>query len=321
MKNKILTIEIYSRGLPITMKTNHRNHHEDDERMVHNPKGEKEKYSDIFEFRPGDDKLLRPMQIVYFRTPVISKKAVVATNNEDSDDNTGQTAPELEPAIEACTIASAQDPQPAIEGCTIVSAQDPQPAIEACTIASAQDPQPATEACTIVAAQDLQPANEADTTAPAQDLQPANEAGTIAPAQDLQPANEAGTTAPAQDLQPAIINNYIDQELQPAIEAESTEQMLEPQPAMKADADDHSFNSQSVISSIMMIEPEADKFLAPPVVSQFDLENDIITSDKAQTRRLYVKYFPNDKANNARSYNFMVNKLQKKGLKIANLVS
>ncbi|MBX9725269.1 MAG: hypothetical protein K2X81_27950 [Candidatus Obscuribacterales bacterium] len=273
------------------MKTNHRNHHEDDERMVHNPKGEKEKYSDIFEFRPGDDKLLRPLQIVYFKSPVISKKAAVATNNEDSEDNTGQPAPELEPAIEACTI---------------VSTQDPQPAIEACTIVSAQDPQPATEACTIVAGQDLQPANEA---------------GTIAPAQDLQPANEAGTIAPAKITQPAIMNNYIDQELQPAIEAESTEQMLEHQPAMKADADDHSLNSQSVISSIMMIEPEADKFLEPPVVSPFDLENDIITSDKAQTRRLYVKYFPNDKANNARSYNFMVNKLQKKGLKIANLAS
>ena len=243
------------------MKTNNRNHHEDDERMVHNPKGEKEKYSDIFEFRPGDDKLLRPLQIVYFKSPVISKKAAVATNNEDSEDNTGQPALELQPAIEAGTIA------------------------------------------------------------PAQDLQPANEAGIIAPAQDLQPANEAGTIAPAKNTQPAIINNYIDQELQPAIEAESTEQMLEHQPAMKADADDHSLNSQSVISSIMMIEPEADKFLEPPVVSPFDLENDIITSDKAQTRRLYVKYFPNDKANNARSYNFMVNKLQKKGLKIAILAS
>ncbi len=229
------------------MKTNQRKYHEDDERMVHNPKGEKEKYSDIFEFRPGDDKLLRPLQIVYFKSSVISKTgAAIATNNEDSEENTVQLAPELQPAIEACTIVSAQD---------------------------------------------------------------------------LQPSNEAGTMAPAKNTQPAIIDNYMDQELQPAIEVESTEQMLEHQPAMKADADDHSFNSQSVISSIMMIEPEADKFLEPPVVSPADLENDIITSDKAQTRRLYVKYFPNDKANNARSYNFMVNKLQKKGLKIANLVS
>jgi len=205
--------------------------------MDHNPKGEKDKYSDIFEFRTGDDKLLRPLQNVYGKRSDIYRKAeVIATNNEDYEDTT----------IKASNIEPAQDLQPAIEACTIERAQD---------------------------------------------------------------------------LQPAIENNYLGQELQPAIQVESTGQMLEHQTVIQTNADDHSINLQSMISSIVMIESEVDEFLELKQVISSDIENDVITSDKAQTRRLYVKYFPNDKTNNARSYNFMVNKLQKKGLKIADLAS
>lgn len=229
------------------MKTNHHKQHEGDKTMDHNPKGEKDKYSDIFEFRTGDDKLLRPLQNVYGKRSDIYRKAeVIATNNEDYEDTT----------------------------------------IE-----------------------------------PAQDLQPTIKASNIEPAQDLQPAIEACTIERAQDLQPAIENNYLGQELQPAIQVESTGQMLEHQTVIQTNADDHSINLQSMISSIVMIESEADEFLELKQVISSDIENDVITSDKAQTRRLYVKYFPNDKTNNARSYNFMVNKLQKKGLKIADLAS